>query len=61
MARLVLIAGFESFNIDLYRKATDLAASRCHGLEIFVFSDRNLLERLPERIRVARWESSDGR
>jgi magnesium chelatase subunit H len=42
MARIVLIAGFESFNIDLYRKATELAAVRCPGLEIFVFSDRDL-------------------
>ncbi len=40
MARIVLIAGFESFNIDLYRKATELAAARCPGLDIRVFSDR---------------------
>jgi Domain of unknown function (DUF3479) len=43
MARIVLIAGFESFNIDLYRKAAELAAARCPGLEICVFSDRDLI------------------
>jgi magnesium chelatase subunit H len=39
MARIVLIAGFESFNIDLYRQATELATARCPELKIFVFSD----------------------
>jgi magnesium chelatase subunit H len=42
MARIVLIAGFESFNIDLYRKATALAAARCPSLDIHVFSERDL-------------------
>jgi magnesium chelatase subunit H len=41
MTRIVLIAGVESFNIDLYRKATELAAARCLGLDIHVFSDRD--------------------
>ncbi|MGK7927924.1 MAG: magnesium chelatase subunit H [Spirulina sp.] len=42
MKRIVLIAGFETFNADLYRKAADLARSRCPELEIFTFSDRDL-------------------
>ncbi len=42
MKRLVLIAGFESFNADLYRKAARLATSRCPDLDIRVFSDRSL-------------------
>ena len=42
MKRIVLIAGFESFNADLYRKAADLANSRCPELDIRVFSDRNI-------------------
>jgi magnesium chelatase subunit H len=42
MARIVLIAGFESFNLDLYRQAIDLAISRCPDLDIHVFSDRDL-------------------
>ncbi|MBO1064755.1 MULTISPECIES: magnesium chelatase subunit H [Nostocales] len=42
MKRIVLIAGFESFNVDLYRKAADLASSRCPELDIRVFSDRNI-------------------
>lgn len=40
MKRIVLIAGFESFNADLYRKAAQLAASRCPELDVRVFSDR---------------------
>jgi magnesium chelatase subunit H len=42
MKRIVLIAGFESFNADLYRKAADLAQARCPELEILVFSDRDI-------------------
>lgn len=42
MKRIVLIAGFESFNADLYRKAAYLANSRCPDLDIRVFSDRNI-------------------
>ncbi|MDC0834021.1 DUF3479 domain-containing protein, partial [Geitlerinema sp. CS-897] len=42
MARIVLIAGFESFNADLYRQAAELARSRCPELEILTFSDRDL-------------------
>ncbi len=40
MKRIVLIAGFESFNADLYRKAAFLATSRCQNLDVRVFSDR---------------------
>ncbi len=29
MQRIVLIAGFESFNADLYRQAAQLAQARC--------------------------------
>jgi magnesium chelatase subunit H len=42
MKRIVLIAGFESFNADLYRKAAELATKRCPELDIRVFSDRAL-------------------
>lgn len=42
MKRIVLIAGFESFNADLYRKAAESAQVRCPELEIKVFSDRDL-------------------
>ena len=42
MKRIVLIAGFESFNADLYRKAAHLAQQRCPELDIRVFSDRSL-------------------
>ncbi|MEA5519884.1 magnesium chelatase subunit H [Limnoraphis robusta] len=40
MKRIVLIAGFESFNADLYRQAAHLASERCQDLEIAIFSDR---------------------
>jgi len=42
MKRIVLIAGFESFNAGLYRKAAELAVSRCPNLDIRVFSDRDI-------------------
>ncbi|RCJ25650.1 protoporphyrin IX magnesium chelatase [Nostoc sp. ATCC 43529] len=42
MKRIVLVAGFESFNADLYRKAASLANSGCPQLDIRVFSDRDL-------------------
>jgi magnesium chelatase subunit H len=42
MKRIVLIAGFESFNAELYRKAAYLASLRCGELDIRVFSDRDI-------------------
>ncbi len=42
MKRIVLIAGFESFNADLYRQAAQVAQMRCPELEILVFSDCDL-------------------
>ncbi|HIK27497.1 MAG: magnesium chelatase subunit H [Oscillatoriaceae bacterium SKW80] len=42
MKRIVLIAGFESFNTDLYRLAAELVANRCPQLEVKVFSERSL-------------------
>jgi magnesium chelatase subunit H len=42
MHRIVLIAGFESFNADLYRQAAQLATSRCPDLEIQIFTDRDI-------------------
>ncbi|OKH19852.1 magnesium chelatase subunit H [Hydrococcus rivularis NIES-593] len=52
MKRIVVITGFESFNADLYRKAAQLATSRCEGLEVQVFSDRSLIAE-PETIEKA--------
>ncbi|QLE58185.1 magnesium chelatase subunit H [Nostoc sp. TCL26-01] len=48
MKRIVLIAGFESFNADLYRKAAFLASSRCEDLDIRVFSDRQITNQRQE-------------
>ncbi|MEH2444312.1 MAG: magnesium chelatase subunit H [Nostoc sp.] len=47
MKRIVLVAGFESFNADLYRKAAFLA-NRCPELDIRVFSDRDLTNKRTE-------------
>ncbi|MCP2731354.1 magnesium chelatase subunit H [Limnofasciculus baicalensis] len=52
MKRIVLIAGFESFNADLYRKAAESATSRCLELEIQVFSDRALTTE-PDKVETA--------
>ncbi|BAY16449.1 protoporphyrin IX magnesium chelatase [Anabaenopsis circularis NIES-21] len=48
MKRIVLIAGFESFNADLYRKAATVAESRCPDLDIRVFSDRDITSQRAE-------------
>ncbi|MGK7936703.1 MAG: magnesium chelatase subunit H [Xenococcaceae cyanobacterium] len=52
MKRIVLIAGFESFNANLYRQAADMAVSRCPELEIKVFSDRDI-STSPDTIETA--------
>lgn len=52
MKRIVLIAGFESFNADLYRQAAQVAQERCPDLEIQVFSDRDLASH-PETVEQA--------
>jgi magnesium chelatase subunit H len=52
MKRLVLIAGFEAFNADLYRQAAKLANYRCSELEIIVFSDRDITIS-PETVNAA--------
>ncbi len=57
MKRIVLIAGFEAFNTDLYRQAADQAMARCPQLAIDVFSDRDLSAR-PDEVAAA-LESAD--
>ncbi|MFB2897149.1 magnesium chelatase subunit H [Aerosakkonemataceae cyanobacterium BLCC-F50] len=52
MKRIVLIAGFESFNAELYRKAAELAVARCPELDIRVFSDRALTTE-PDKVEAA--------
>ncbi len=52
MKRIVLIAGFESFNTDLYRKAAELAIECCPELEIQVFNDRDLTTK-PAEVEAA--------
>ncbi|MEA5570654.1 magnesium chelatase subunit H [Calothrix sp. UHCC 0171] len=52
MKYIVLIAGFESFNAQLYRKAAELAVLRCSELDIQVFSDRDITIQ-PENVEKA--------
>ncbi|MEB3272526.1 MAG: magnesium chelatase subunit H [Prochlorothrix sp.] len=52
MAKIVLIAGFESFNANLYRQAADRAQTGCPELEIFTFSDRDMAAH-PDRVEAA--------
>ncbi|MBE9100307.1 magnesium chelatase subunit H [Vacuolonema iberomarrocanum] len=52
MPKIVLIAGFETFNAGLYRQAAKKAIQRCPDLEIHVFSDRDINEQ-PEAIAQA--------
>ena len=44
MRHIIVITGFESFNVGLYRQAAQLASSQCKELEVKVFSDRSINE-----------------
>ncbi|PSC71131.1 protoporphyrin IX magnesium chelatase [Micractinium conductrix] len=46
--KVVLITGFESFNVDLYKKAAVALARACPGFSLRVFSDRDLGRRRGE-------------
>lgn len=52
MQRIVLIAGFESFNADLYRQAARIAMQKCPRLDIQVFSDREI-NTAPQKVAQA--------
>ncbi|ERT09752.1 magnesium chelatase, H subunit [Lyngbya aestuarii BL J] len=52
MKRIVLIAGFESFNADLYRQAANFASRRCEDLKIDVWCDRAINSE-PEAVEAA--------
>ncbi|MEN9521073.1 MAG: magnesium chelatase subunit, partial [Cyanobacteriota bacterium] len=52
MKRIVAIAGFESFNANLYRQAAEMAMSRCEGLEVIFFSDRDITTS-PDKVETA--------
>lgn len=40
--KIVLITGFESFNVDLYKKAAVQLARMCPAISLRVFSDRDI-------------------
>ena len=52
MKRIVAIAGFESFNANLYRQAGEMAMKRCEGLEVIFFSDRDITSK-PDEVATA--------
>ena len=52
MKRIVAIAGFESFNANLYRQAAEMAMARCEGLEVVFFSDRDITA-FPDKVETA--------
>ena len=52
MKRIVAIAGFESFNANLYRQAAKMAMARCEGLEVIFFSDRDITTS-PDKVETA--------
>ncbi|MEM7757428.1 MAG: magnesium chelatase subunit H [Cyanobacteria bacterium P01_A01_bin.40] len=52
MKRIVAIAGFESFNANLYRQAGSMAMARCEGLEVIFFSDRDITAK-PDEVETA--------
>lgn len=52
MKRMVLIAGFESFNAALYRQAAEQVRDRCPEMEMLVFSDREITSD-PQRVEAA--------
>ncbi|GAB4283095.1 MAG: magnesium chelatase subunit H [Oscillatoriaceae cyanobacterium] len=52
MKRIVLIAGFETFNADLYRQAAKVVNSRCPELELQVFTDQDIATN-PTRVETA--------
>ena len=43
--KVVLVTGFESFNVDLYRRAAVQLATQCPAISLRVFSDRDLGQR----------------
>eukprot|EP00850_Spirogloea_muscicola_P005360 SM000024S07822 [mRNA] locus=s24:715044:727991:+ [translate_table: standard] len=45
---IVLISGFESFNVELYKKAGAAFTSICPDVKVHIFSDRDLLSKRQE-------------
>ncbi len=50
--RIVLIAGFEAFNAELYRQAAAIAREHCPDLDVAVFCDRDL-DSAPDAVAAA--------
>ncbi|CAI7886146.1 unnamed protein product [Closterium sp. NIES-53] len=48
VASMVLVAGFESFNVALYKQAAAQLRSQCPGIRLSVFSNRDILSKSNE-------------
>lgn len=42
-ATIILMAGFEAFNLALYRKAADKISEICPSIRVIVFTDRDVV------------------
>jgi hypothetical protein len=49
---IVIIAGFEKFNFQLYQRAIDIAKASFPNINIYIFTDTDIIER-PEVVEVA--------
>ncbi|CAM9794933.1 unnamed protein product, partial [Ectocarpus sp. 13 AM-2016] len=47
LARIVLVAGFEAFNLQLYNQVANELSEVCPELELVVFTDRDIAENSP--------------
>ncbi|CAN0066909.1 unnamed protein product, partial [Discosporangium mesarthrocarpum] len=52
LARVVLVAGFEAFNLQLYRQVAQELSEVCPELELMVFTDRDVAQE-PEAVSRA--------
>ncbi|CAI5457924.1 unnamed protein product [Closterium sp. Yama58-4] len=48
VASIVLVAGFESFNVALYKQAAAQLRAKCPGIRLSVFSNRDILSKSRE-------------
>lgn len=51
-AKIVLMAGFEAFNLALYKKAAERLYDICPSIELTVFTDRDIATQ-PEVVAAA--------
>jgi hypothetical protein len=60
MKRIVLIAGFESFNGNLYRQAAEMATARCEEVEV-IFEERSHLSKVLMKTEISSHKNQSSR